>query len=37
MPKSGKLVPPEELEAFKLAIDGSDLTKIAMVEHLKKL
>jgi hypothetical protein len=37
VPKAGKLVPAEDLDAFKLAIEGSDMTKIAMVEHLKKL
>jgi hypothetical protein len=36
-PKVTKLVPAEDLDAFKLAIEGSDLTKLAMVEHLKKL
>jgi len=30
------LVPAEEMAAFKQAIEGSDLTKAAMVEHLKK-
>jgi chromatin assembly factor 1 subunit A len=35
--KAARMVPPEDLEAFKMAIDGQDLTKIAMIEHLKKM
>ena len=31
-----QLVPAEEMAAFKQAIEGSDLTKAAMVEYLKK-
>jgi chromatin assembly factor 1 subunit A len=34
--KVTRLVPAEDLEAFKAAINGQDLTKIAMIEHLKK-
>jgi hypothetical protein len=37
LPKVVRLVPVEDLEAFKAAIDGQDLTKLAMIEHLKKL
>jgi chromatin assembly factor 1 subunit A len=29
-------IPPEHLTAFKAAVEGSDLTKIALVESLKK-
>jgi hypothetical protein len=32
-----RLVPAEDLDAFRAAIDGQDLTKLAMIEHLKKL
>ena len=35
--KVGRLVPDSMLPAVKKAIDGSDLTKIALIEHLKKL
>jgi chromatin assembly factor 1 subunit A len=35
--KAARMVPPEDLEAFKTAIEGQDLTKIAMIEHLKKM
>jgi chromatin assembly factor 1 subunit A len=35
--KPARLVPPEDLENFKTAINGQDLTKIAMVEHLKRM
>ncbi|KAF2754846.1 hypothetical protein EJ05DRAFT_135488 [Pseudovirgaria hyperparasitica] len=31
-----RMVAPEQLEEFKAAIRGSDLTKIALIEHLKK-
>lgn len=31
-----KLIPPEDLEAFKKAVDGSDMTKAGLVELLKK-
>ncbi|KAF2106622.1 chromatin assembly factor 1 subunit A-domain-containing protein [Lophiotrema nucula] len=40
LPKATKaakrLVPQDQISAFKMAIDGSDLTKIALIEHLKK-
>ena len=40
VPKAAKvgprLVPADVLPAFTQAIDGSDLTKIALIEHLKK-
>jgi chromatin assembly factor 1 subunit A len=35
--KPARFIPDSDLEIFKLAIDGQDLTKIAMIEHLKKL
>lgn len=35
--KAARLIPAEDMESFKAAIDGQDLTKIAMIEHLKKL
>lgn len=36
-PKAGKrMVPPDQLEEFKQAIEGSDFTKLALVEALKK-
>jgi chromatin assembly factor 1 subunit A len=35
--KAARMVTSEDLEAFKMAIDGQDLTKIAMIEHLKKM
>lgn len=31
-----KLIPTEDLEAFKKAVDGSDMTKAGLVELLKK-
>ena len=31
-----KLVPADVLPAFRAAVDGSDMTKIALIEHLKK-
>ncbi|TGZ77180.1 hypothetical protein EX30DRAFT_398695 [Ascodesmis nigricans] len=31
-----KLVPPEEMENFRAAIDGSDMTKAGLIEVLKK-
>lgn len=34
--KAKRMVPPEQLEEFKRAVDGSDMTKIALVEDLKK-
>lgn len=34
--KSQSLIPVEAMVDFKAAIDGSDLTKIALIEHLKK-
>ncbi|KAF2488356.1 hypothetical protein BU16DRAFT_474143 [Lophium mytilinum] len=34
--KPKRMVPPDQLQAFKTAISGSDLTKIALVEALKK-
>lgn len=34
--KPKRLVPDDQLEDFKRAIDGSDLTKIAIIEALKK-
>jgi hypothetical protein len=34
--KAARMVPNEDLESFKGAIDGQDLTKVAMIEHLKK-
>jgi len=34
--KAKRLVPDDQLEAFKRAIDGSDMTKIAIIEALKK-
>lgn len=40
VPKAAKIgprmVPPDVLPAFRAAIDGSDMTKIALIEHLKK-
>jgi hypothetical protein len=35
--KAARMVASEDLESFKMAIDGQDLTKIAMIEHLKKM
>jgi chromatin assembly factor 1 subunit A len=35
--KAARYVPEADLDAFKQAIDGQDLTKVAMIEHLKKL
>lgn len=38
-PKKGKsvsLVPPEDLDAFKRAVEGSDMTKAGLIEVLKK-
>ncbi|CAI6293239.1 unnamed protein product [Periconia digitata] len=34
--KPKQTIPPDQLAAFKAAIDGQDLTKIAMIEALKK-
>ncbi|PWW78552.1 hypothetical protein C7212DRAFT_362268 [Tuber magnatum] len=39
-PKKAKpkhLIPAEDMAAFKQAIEGSDLTKAALIEHLKKI
>ena len=36
-PADAKLVPDELLADFKLAIDGSDMTKAGLVEALKKV
>ena len=30
------MIPPEHMTAFKAEIDGKDLTKIGMIESLKK-
>jgi chromatin assembly factor 1 subunit A len=35
--KAKRMIPPEQLSAFKAEIDGKDLTKIGMVEALKKV
>jgi chromatin assembly factor 1 subunit A len=35
--KAKRMIPPEQLSAFKAEIDGKDLTKIGMVEALKKM
>jgi hypothetical protein len=35
--KPARLVPAEDLNSFKMAVNGQDLTKIAMVEHLKRM
>ncbi|EAT77173.1 hypothetical protein SNOG_15508 [Parastagonospora nodorum SN15] len=35
--KAKRMIPPEQLQAFKAEIDGKDLTKIGMVEALKKI
>ncbi|KAF1918916.1 chromatin assembly factor 1 subunit A-domain-containing protein [Ampelomyces quisqualis] len=35
--KTKRTIPPEQLSAFKAEIDGKDLTKIGMVEALKKV
>lgn len=35
--KQPRMVPNDELDQFKAAIAGQDLTKIAMIEHLKKM
>jgi len=32
-----RMIPSEDMDAFKAAIDGQELTKVAMREHLKKL
>jgi chromatin assembly factor 1 subunit A len=34
--KARRMIPAEQLQAFKAEIDGKDLTKIGMVEALKK-
>lgn len=35
--KAKRMIPPEQLPAFKAEVDGKDLTKIGMVEALKKV
>jgi chromatin assembly factor 1 subunit A len=35
--KAKRMIPPEQLPAFKAEIDGKDLTKIGMIEALKKV
>jgi chromatin assembly factor 1 subunit A len=35
--KAKRMIPPEQLSAFKAEIDGKDLTKIGMIEALKKV
>ena len=35
--KAARMVASEDLDSFKMAIDGQDLTKVAMIEHLKKM
>jgi chromatin assembly factor 1 subunit A len=35
--KAKRMIPSEQLQAFKAEIDGKDLTKIGMVEALKKV
>ncbi|KAG9376979.1 Chromatin assembly factor 1 protein [Pyrenophora tritici-repentis] len=35
--KAKRMVPPEQLPAFKAEVEGKDLTKIGMVEALKKV
>ncbi len=34
--KPKKLIPPEEMEAFKREVQGNDLSKVGLVEVLKK-
>jgi hypothetical protein len=34
--KAARHVPAEDMEKFKSAVVGQDLTKVAMIEHLKK-
>jgi hypothetical protein len=34
--KAARHVPAEDMEDFKSAVLGQELTKVAMVEHLKK-
>lgn len=34
--KAKRMIPPEHMTAFKAEIDGKDLTKIGMIESLKK-
>jgi hypothetical protein len=34
--KKGKPFPPDQLAAFKEAVEGSDLTKAGLIEVLKK-
>jgi chromatin assembly factor 1 subunit A len=35
-PKVARVIPSEFMSAFKQEVSGSDLTKIALIEHLKK-
>jgi hypothetical protein len=35
-PKAARHVPADELEEFKSVVVGQEMTKVAMVEHLKK-
>jgi hypothetical protein len=35
--KAARHVPTEDMDAFKLAVVGEEMTKVAMVEHLKKM
>ncbi|CAE7186870.1 hypothetical protein P3342_008628 [Pyrenophora teres f. teres] len=35
--KAKRMVPPEQLPAFKAEVEGKDLTKIGMIEALKKV
>jgi chromatin assembly factor 1 subunit A len=35
--KVQRQIPPQDMDAFRAAIGGQDMTKIAMIEHLKKL
>jgi chromatin assembly factor 1 subunit A len=35
--KAKRMIPPEQLPAFKAEIEGKDLTKIGMIEALKKV
>ncbi|KNG47780.1 chromatin assembly factor 1 subunit a [Stemphylium lycopersici] len=35
--KAKRMIPPEQLPAFKAEIEGKDLTKIGMIESLKKV
>jgi len=35
--KAKRMIPPEHMSAFKTEVQGKDLTKIGMVEALKKV